>query len=332
MTRYAIALGSNQGDRAGHLRGAVDGMGGLGSVVAVSGLYETEPIGGPDQAPFLNAVAILDTSLPPAELLERLQAIEDDDGREREVRWGPRTLDLDIVAVDGGPVDQPGLQIPHPRAAERRFVLQPLVEVWPEADIGGGVTAGEALGSVSDQEVDLLAPRWVAVTGVDQGRYWVGAQLVWFATIAFGLVYDGSLPGSGLDPIRVTGGALVVIGAVIALLAARSLGRRVRTRPSSDLRRGLPRDVGCVPSPRQPGRHGAERRVGPLLLGQVDLRGASAPYRLSRVFVIPEAGPPPDAALSALIPRRSGLSTLQDELGPVLGSSHGKWPRPPSWT
>ena len=231
MTRYAIALGSNQGDRAGHLRGAVDGMGGLGSVVAVSGLYETEPIGGPDQAPFLNAVAILDTSLPPAELLERLQAIEDDDGREREVRWGPRTLDLDIVAVDGGPVDQPGLQIPHPRAAERRFVLQPLVEVWPEADLGGGVTAGEALGSVSDQEVDLLAPRWVAVTGVDQGRYWVGAQLVWFATIAFGLVYDGSLPDSGLDPIRVTGGALVVIGAVIALLAARSLGRALTILP-----------------------------------------------------------------------------------------------------
>ena len=231
MTRYAIALGSNQGDRAGHLRGAVDGMGGLGSVVAVSGLYETEPIGGPDQAPFLNAVAILDTSLPPAELLERLQAIEDDDGREREVRWGPRTLDLDIVAVDGGPVDQPGLQIPHPRAAERRFVLQPLVEVWPEADIGGGVTAGEALGSVSDQEVDLLAPRWVAVTGVDQGRYWVGAQLVWFATIAFGLVYDGSLPGSGLDPIRVTGGALFVVGAVIALLAARSLGRALTILP-----------------------------------------------------------------------------------------------------
>lgn len=231
MTRYAIALGSNQGDRAGHLRGAIDGMGGLGSVVAVSGLYETEPIGGPDQGPFLNAVAVLDTPLPPAELLERLQAIEDDRGREREMRWGPRTLDLDIVAVDGGPVDQPGLQIPHPRAAERRFVLQPLVDVWPEADIGGRVTAAEALGPVADQEVDLLAPRWVAVTGVDQGRYWVGAQLVWFATIAFGLVYDGSLPGSGLDPVRVSGGALALIGAVVGLLAARSLGRALTILP-----------------------------------------------------------------------------------------------------
>jgi len=206
-------------------------MGGLGSVAAVSGLYETEPIGGPDQGPFLNAVAILDTSLPPAELLERLQAIEDDRGREREMRWGPRTLDLDIVAVDGGPVDLPGLQIPHPRAAERRFVLQPLVDVWPEAAIGGGVTAAEALGPVADQEVDLLAPRWVAVTGVDQGRYWVGAQLVWFATIAFGLVYDGSLPGSGLDPVRVSGGALALIGAVVGLLAARSLGRALTILP-----------------------------------------------------------------------------------------------------
>jgi 2-amino-4-hydroxy-6-hydroxymethyldihydropteridine diphosphokinase len=206
-------------------------MGGLGAVAAVSGLYETEPIGGPDQGPFLNAVAILDTSLPPAELLERLQAIEDDRGREREMRWGPRTLDLDIVAVDGGPVDLPGLQIPHPRAAERRFVLQPLVDVWPEAAIGGGVTAAEALGPVADQEVDLLAPRWVAVTGVDQGRYWVGAQLVWFATIAFGLVYDGSLPGSGLDPVRVSGGALALIGAVVGLLAARSLGRALTILP-----------------------------------------------------------------------------------------------------
>jgi protein-S-isoprenylcysteine O-methyltransferase Ste14 len=147
------------------------------------------------------------------------------------MRWGPRTLDLDIVAVDGGPVDLPGLQIPHPRAAERRFVLQPLVDVWPEAAIGGGVTAAEALGPVADQEVDLLAPRWVAVTGVDQGRYWVGAQLVWFATIAFGLVYDGSLPGSGLDPVRVFGGALALIGAVVGLLAARSLGRALTILP-----------------------------------------------------------------------------------------------------
>jgi 2-amino-4-hydroxy-6-hydroxymethyldihydropteridine diphosphokinase len=231
MTRYAIALGSNQGDRAGHLRASIDGMGRLGSVAAVSGLYETEPIGGPDQGPFLNAVAILDTALPPAQLLEGLQAIEAEHHREREVRWGPRTLDLDIVAVDGAPVDQTGLQIPHPRAAERRFVLQPLCEVWPEAEIGGGATAGEALGSVAAQEVDLLAPSWVAVTGVDQGRYWVGAQLVWFATIAVGLVYDGSLPVSGFDPIRVSGGVLALIGTVVILLGARSLGRALTILP-----------------------------------------------------------------------------------------------------
>lgn len=230
MTRYAVALGSNQGDRVGQLRGAIDAMSGLGTVAAVSRLYETEPIGGPEQAPFLNAVAIVDTSLPPSELLGRLQAIEDHHGREREVRWGPRTLDLDIVAVDGGPVDQAGLQIPHPRAAERRFVLQPLVDVWPEADLGG-VTAAEALRRVSDQEVDLLAHRWASVTGVDQGRYWVGAQLVWFATIAIGLVYDGSLPGGGIDPLRVVGGALALTGAVVGLVAARSLGRALTILP-----------------------------------------------------------------------------------------------------
>ncbi|HSK07291.1 MAG TPA: 2-amino-4-hydroxy-6-hydroxymethyldihydropteridine diphosphokinase [Acidimicrobiia bacterium] len=231
MTRYAIALGSNEGDRVGHLRGAVEGMGGLGSVVAVSGLYETEPIGGPDQGPFLNAVVILDTPLSPTDLLERLRGIEEDHGRERQVRWGPRTLDLDIVAVDSGPVDRTGLQIPHPRAAERRFVLQPLVEIWPAADIGGGVTASEAVGAVADQEVDLLAPKWVAASRVDQGGYWVGAQLIWFATIGIALVYDGSLPDGELDPIRVSGGALLVIGAAIALFAARSLGRALSILP-----------------------------------------------------------------------------------------------------
>jgi 2-amino-4-hydroxy-6-hydroxymethyldihydropteridine diphosphokinase len=157
MTRFAIALGSNVGARLDHLRRAVAELARLGSVAAVSGVYETEPVGGPAQDPYLNAVAVLDTTSEPHDLLEALHRIEADHGRVREVPWGPRTLDLDIVASDGGPVRDPDLEIPHPRAAERRFVLEPLCEVWPQAIVAEGLTAATARTLVGDQEVSRLA-------------------------------------------------------------------------------------------------------------------------------------------------------------------------------
>jgi 2-amino-4-hydroxy-6-hydroxymethyldihydropteridine diphosphokinase len=161
MTRYAIALGSNQGARLDHLRRAVAELDRLGSVEVVSGVYETEPVGGPAQDPYLNAVAVLDTTAEPHDLLTSLHRIEAAHERAREVRWGPRTLDLDIVASDGKAVRAPDLEIPHPRAAERRFVLEPLCEVWPEATVGKGLTAAAARALVSDQGVALLAVRWL---------------------------------------------------------------------------------------------------------------------------------------------------------------------------
>lgn len=160
MTRFAVALGSNQGSRIDHMRQAVTELRALGTIEGISGLYETEPVGGPDQDPFLNAVVLLDADLPPARLLESLQRIETAHDRVRTVRWGPRTLDLDIVAVDDQPMDTPDLQVPHPRAAERLFVLQPLCDVWPEAMVRDGLTAAEALASVSGQKVDLVAADW----------------------------------------------------------------------------------------------------------------------------------------------------------------------------
>ena len=90
-----------------------------------------------------------------------LQQIEAAHDRAREVRWGPRTLDLDIVTSDGGPTRAADLEIPHPRAAERRFVLEPLCEVWPEALVGAGLSAAAARALVSDQGVALLAARWL---------------------------------------------------------------------------------------------------------------------------------------------------------------------------
>ena len=117
----------------------------LGEVVAVSGFHETAPAGGPEQGDFLNAVVVIDTPLGPEELLAGLQRIEDDHGRIRVERWGPRTLDLDLVVMDGVRCDTPELTIPHPRAADRRFVLAPLVEVWPDAEMATDFTASQAL-------------------------------------------------------------------------------------------------------------------------------------------------------------------------------------------
>ncbi|CAN5859795.1 hypothetical protein BH23ACT5_BH23ACT5_11480 [soil metagenome] len=161
VARAAIALGSNVGDRRATIRGAVEGIAQLGQLVEVSSLYETAPIGGPPQASFLNAVVVIDTTLLPHDLLERLLAIEEQAGRERVQRWGPRTLDLDLVTMVGSDgaavvVDSERLHLPHPRAAERRFVLEPLAEVWPSAHIGGR-SAAEALKEVGDQAVERVA-------------------------------------------------------------------------------------------------------------------------------------------------------------------------------
>ena len=161
MTRFAIALGSNEGNRLDHLRRAVAELEDFGSVEAVSGVYETDPVGGPAQDPYLNAVAVLDTTSEPHDLLVSLHQIEADHGREREVRWGPRTLDLDIVTSDGSPIRTSDLEIPHPRAAERLFVLEPLCDVWPEAVVGTGLNAAAARALVSDQGVALLSARWL---------------------------------------------------------------------------------------------------------------------------------------------------------------------------
>ena len=109
----------------------------MGPVGAVSSVYETAPVGGPDQGDYLNAVVLAETDLPPADVLERLLDIERGMGRERRERWGPRTIDLDLLVYGDRSVDVPGLTVPHPRMAERRFVLEPLAEVWPDLDAAG---------------------------------------------------------------------------------------------------------------------------------------------------------------------------------------------------
>lgn len=132
MTRVVLALGSNLGDRLAMLQAAVDRLAespGV-SVLAVSSVYETEPVGGPAQPDYLNAVAVVDTTLTPVELLAATQGIEAGLGRIRSERWGPRPIDIDIVDYAGVVSEDPTLTLPHPRAFERGFVIVP----WSEVD------------------------------------------------------------------------------------------------------------------------------------------------------------------------------------------------------
>jgi 2-amino-4-hydroxy-6-hydroxymethyldihydropteridine diphosphokinase len=130
VTRAFLGLGSNLGDRRAYLRDAVDA---LPDVVAVSRVYETAPVGGPEhQGPYLNLVVELHTERSPRELLELCRERERAAERVRVVRWGPRTLDVDVLWIDGVTVDEPDLVVPHPRLFERAFVLMPLRDVAPD--------------------------------------------------------------------------------------------------------------------------------------------------------------------------------------------------------
>ncbi|HEX7443600.1 MAG TPA: 2-amino-4-hydroxy-6-hydroxymethyldihydropteridine diphosphokinase [Acidimicrobiales bacterium] len=128
--RAFLGLGSNLGDREAFLREAV---GSLSGVLGVSSVYETDPVGGPGgQGAYLNVVVELDTVLSARALLGVCHRLESAAGRVREERWGPRTLDVDILWIEGAAVDEPDLQIPHPRMEERRFVMAPLAELAPD--------------------------------------------------------------------------------------------------------------------------------------------------------------------------------------------------------
>jgi 2-amino-4-hydroxy-6-hydroxymethyldihydropteridine diphosphokinase len=128
--RAFLGLGSNLGDRLAYLQGAVDA---LPDVVATSPVYETDPVGGPGgQGPYLNAVVELDTALSARELLDWCGRCEAAAQRVRVERWGPRTLDVDVLWVEGAEVDEPDLVVPHPRLWERSFVLIPLADLAPD--------------------------------------------------------------------------------------------------------------------------------------------------------------------------------------------------------
>jgi 7,8-dihydro-6-hydroxymethylpterin-pyrophosphokinase len=170
VTRVLLGVGSNLGDRRAHLRDAVASLPG---VTGVSDVYETDPVGGPDQDRYLNIVVALDvpvvlaggtprppdgsltgdvpSPVAPLELLAICQRIESAAGRVRDVRWGPRTLDVDVLWIDGVEMDDPELTVPHPRMFERRFVLAPLSELAPDVVPEGWERDAEG-------QVDRLGP------------------------------------------------------------------------------------------------------------------------------------------------------------------------------
>lgn len=161
--RAFIGLGSNVGDRRAHLTRALAGLRRGGDVVAVSPLYETEPVGGPSgQVPYLNLVVELSTTDSPRRLLARCRELEQEAGRVRTVRHGPRTLDADVLLVGDETVHEDDLQVPHPRLWERRFVLAPLADLAPDlvgpsalAAAGGEVVR---LGMLDGGDTDRPSP------------------------------------------------------------------------------------------------------------------------------------------------------------------------------
>jgi 2-amino-4-hydroxy-6-hydroxymethyldihydropteridine diphosphokinase len=140
--RAYVGLGSNLGERESTLRQALEALGSTEGieVVAVSSFRETDPVGIVEQPRFVNAAVMLETSFAPRELLERLLTVERSLGRDRsgEERWGPRTVDLDLLLYGGETIDEPGLEVPHPRLTERAFVLEPLLELDPELQLPDG--------------------------------------------------------------------------------------------------------------------------------------------------------------------------------------------------
>jgi 2-amino-4-hydroxy-6-hydroxymethyldihydropteridine diphosphokinase len=161
MTRAFIGLGSNVGNRLQFLRRAVERLDETGGVqvARVSSVYETEPIGPAAQPWFLNAVVEIDTSLNPFALLTRTQGIEHGLDRVTTYRWGPRTIDLDILLYGTVKVKSATLQIPHPELCERAFVMIPLLELAPEAALPDGTLVSSCLNTLlPPQQLRLFAP------------------------------------------------------------------------------------------------------------------------------------------------------------------------------
>jgi 2-amino-4-hydroxy-6-hydroxymethyldihydropteridine diphosphokinase len=156
--RTVIAMGSNLGDRLDYLQGGLDGLFDTPRItfLAVSPVYQTAPVGGPEQPDYLNAVVIAETSMPALTVLERCLSLEDAFGRVRDELWGPRTLDLDLIIYGDEMSNSQGLTLPHPRAHERAFVLAPWHDADPQAQLPGYGPVADLLAVLSTDGIARL--------------------------------------------------------------------------------------------------------------------------------------------------------------------------------
>lgn len=158
-----MGLGANLGERRESLRAAVVAITGFSTLARASSLYESAPIG-PEQPDFLNAAVLLSTDLTPQGLLDELLRVERTQGRVRRERWGPRTVDLDILWIDGSVVDSPTLSVPHPGLGARAFALLPLLEVAPDAiDPRSGIPLAGGRAALNEQRIRVIeGSAWAA--------------------------------------------------------------------------------------------------------------------------------------------------------------------------
>ncbi|MGH8958419.1 MAG: 2-amino-4-hydroxy-6-hydroxymethyldihydropteridine diphosphokinase [Acidimicrobiia bacterium] len=230
MPKVAISLGSNLGDRLANLRFAVQRLARSFSLAAVSSLYLTAPVGGPAQNDFLNAVALIDSDQPPREILSQLQGIEVAAGRVRHERFGPRTLDLDLIAIEGVTWTGTDLELPHPRSHQRRFVVEPLTEIWPEASLSGG-PAASLLRTVRGQQVVRLANPWLTdpLHFVGNDAAWVGGQFALLIAIAALVLLTGTWPPTGWNWL-----GLIPLGLSLFFMGsgAKELGAALTANPT----------------------------------------------------------------------------------------------------
>ena len=230
MPKVAISLGSNLGDRLANLRFAVDRLSRSFPLTAVSSLYLTAPVGGPTQGDYLNAVVLIDSDQPPLEIFAQLQGIEAAAGRLRQERFGPRTLDLDLVAMEGVTRAGADLELPHPRSHQRRFVVEPLTEIWPEAPLSGG-PAASLLRTLRGQQVVRLASQWQTdpLSFVDHGSVWVAGQFALLTVIATLVFLTGTWPPAGWSWL-----GLIPVGVSLWLIGsgAKELGAAFTPNPT----------------------------------------------------------------------------------------------------
>lgn len=190
-------------------------------MIAVSPVYRTAPVGVHGHPDYLNAVVLIDTELSAQQLMRALLAVEHAAGRSRAETPQPRPIDLDLLLYGDARIDELNLVVPHPRLLDRRFVLEPLRDVWADAPIPGDQSVGEALAAVSDQDV----------VPAERGGGWVAVQALLAAALLAAAIWDrGSLGLSGVW-FQWIGRAIIVAGAVQAVVGLRHLGSQLTAFP-----------------------------------------------------------------------------------------------------